>query len=98
MHMPVYVVLYNLTEQGRKSIKNLADRMDEAKTRAQSHGISVLGNYVTMGQYDLVSIIEAPSDEAIARGAAAIMESGNVTSTSMRAFTAEEWRQINQGS
>ena len=35
---------------------------------------------------------------AIARGAAAIMENGNVTSTSMRAFTSEEWRQINKGS
>ena len=95
--MPVYVVLYNLTEQGRKSIRNLSDRMDEAQARASQHGIKVLGSYVTMGQYDLMTIIEAPSDEAIARGIAAISEGGNVTSTSMRAFTSEEWRRINQG-
>ncbi len=96
--MPVYVVLYHLTEQGRKTIRNLADRMDEASARAQSQGIKVLGSYVTMGPYDVVTIVEAPSDEAIARGAAAILERGNVTSMTMRAFTAAEWRQITQGS
>ena len=92
--MAVYVILYNLTEQGRKNIKSLADSMDEASQRAQSQGLRVLGNYVTMGQHDVVTIIEAPDDETVARGAAAIMERGNVTSITMRAFTPAEWRKI----
>ena len=92
--MAVYVILYNLTEQGRKNIKSLADSMDEASQRAQSQGLRVLGNYVTMGQHDVVTIIEAPDDETVARGAAAIMERGNVTSITMRAFTPTEWRKI----
>ncbi len=96
--MAVYVILYNLTEKGRGSIKNLADRMDEAAARATSQGLKVLGNYVTMGQHDLVTIIEAPDDETVARGAAAILERGNVTSITMRAFTANEWRAISTGS
>ena len=95
--MAVYVVLYNLTEQGRKSIKNLADRMDEAAERATSQGVKVLGNYVTMGQYDVVTIIEAADDATVARGAAAILERGNVTSVTMRAFTSSEWRTISGG-
>ena len=95
--MPTYVVLYNLTEQGRKDITSLADRMDEAQSRAESQGIRILGNYVTMGLYDVVTIVEAPSDEAIARGAAAILERGNVSSITMRAFTTTEWRQATGG-
>jgi uncharacterized protein with GYD domain len=95
--MAIYVVLYNLTEHGRKNIKNLADRMDEAAQRATSQGIKVVGSYVTMGQYDLVTIVEAPDDETVARGAASILEKGNVTSLTMRAFTANEWRAISKG-
>ncbi len=94
--MPTYIVLYNLTEKGRSDIKNLADRMDSAKARGDETGIRVVGSYVTMGPYDLVTIIDAPSDEAIARGMAAIIERGNVTSLTMRAFTSEEWRQATQ--
>jgi uncharacterized protein with GYD domain len=94
--MPTYVVLYNLTEQGRKDIKSLADRMDEAKTRAESQGIHIAGNYVTMGLYDVITIVEAPNEEAMARGAAAILEAGNVSSITMRAFTTDEWRRASQ--
>ena len=91
--MPTYVVLYNLTEQGRKDIQSLADRMDDAKARAAEAGITVVGSYVTMGPYDLVTIVDAPNDAAVARGAAAILERGNVTSLTMRAFTTTEWRE-----
>lgn len=91
--MATYVVLYTLTEKGRNDIKNLADNMDEAKQRAQSQGIKILGSYVTMGAYDVVTIVEAPDDAAMARGAAAILERGNVTSVTMRAFDTAEWRQ-----
>lgn len=92
--MPTYIVLYNLTEQGRKEIKSLADRMDQSRTRAETTGVRVIGNYVTMGLYDLVAIVEAPDDGAIARGAAAILEGGAVSSITMRAFTSDEWRSV----
>jgi len=96
MQMPTYVVLYNFTDKGQNNIKTLADRMDEAKTQAEAHGIRVVGSYVTMGLYDVVVIVEAPNDEAVARGAAAILEVGNFRSITMRAFSTAEWRQATQ--
>ena len=95
--MPTYVVLYNLTEKGRKDIHTIADRMDQARTRAESTGVHVIANYVTMGIYDIVTIVEAPNDETIARGSAAILEAGNVSSVTMRAFSTEEWRRATKG-
>lgn len=95
--MPTYVVLYNLTEQGRKDIESLADKMDQARARVETTGVKVVGSYVTMGLYDLVSIVEAPNDETVARGAAAILERGNVSSITLRAFTADEWRRATKG-
>jgi uncharacterized protein with GYD domain len=90
--VPTYVILYTLTEQGRRAINDLADRMDQARARVETTGVKVIANYVTMGAYDLVTIVDAPDDDTIARGAAAILERGNVSSVTMRAFSADEWR------
>ena len=95
--MPTYVSLYKLTEQGRQNIKTLADRMDQAKSEADQRGFKILGQYVTMGEYDLVTVVEAPDDIAAARAAAGILARGNVTSATMRAFTPEEFRQATEG-
>jgi uncharacterized protein with GYD domain len=94
--MPVYVGLYKFTEEGRRSVKTFADRLDAAKSAAQGLGIKVLGQYVTMGEYDAVTIVEAPDDETVARAAAQILARGQTQSVTMRAFTPEEFRKITQ--
>jgi uncharacterized protein with GYD domain len=47
-----------------------------------------------MGQYDIVTIWEAPNDEAIAKVMLAIGSLGNVTTETLRAFTEDEFRKI----
>ena len=44
----------------------------------------------TQGPYDLVSIIEAPSEEAMMGAMANVVAAGNVSSTTMRAFDDKE--------
>ncbi len=50
--------------------------------------------YLTMGGYDLVVTVEAPNDDAVAKFALAIGSIGNVRSTTLKAFTEEEYRGI----
>jgi uncharacterized protein with GYD domain len=92
--MPIYVGLYKFTEQGRRDIKTTSDRVELVKGMVEKMGVKVLGQYITMGEYDLVTIAEAPDDEAIARVAALVLARGNVTTTTMRAFTPEEFRKV----
>ena len=47
-----------------------------------------------MGAYDLVAVVEAPSDEAVAKVALALGSKGNVKTTTLRAFTEAEFRDI----
>jgi uncharacterized protein with GYD domain len=49
---------------------------------------------MTMGQYDMVAITEAPDEETLATVMLAIGSAGGVRSETMRAFTEDEYRKI----
>ena len=92
--MPTYVVLYRFTAQGRKSVKESVRRAAEIRKQNEALGFKVLGHYWTQGRYDLVAVVDAPSEEAMVAGLFKIAEAGNVASESMRAFTTEEMQRI----
>ena len=88
--MPVYVTLIKWTEQGRQKTKDLAARYADGQQRIKGAGGKELGTYVTMGQYDMVSLVDAPNDEAMAKLALEIAGRGNAVTETMRAFTMDE--------
>ena len=92
--MPNYIVLYRFTEQGRKSVRDTVKRAAEIRKQNEARGFKVLGHYWTQGRYDLVAVVDAPSEEAMVAGLFGIAETGNVASESMRAFTAEEMQRF----
>jgi uncharacterized protein with GYD domain len=92
--MPLYIGLYKLTDQGIKNIKEAPERAKQGFKAFEEMGGKVLGFYLTMGEYDYVSIGEAPSDEAIATFVLALGALGNVRTTTLKAFTTEEFAEI----
>ncbi|MGH2785527.1 MAG: GYD domain-containing protein [Actinomycetota bacterium] len=88
--MPVYVTLVRWTDLGRTKAKDLPARYADAQQRIKGAGGSEIGTYVTMGQYDMVSLVEAPNDEAMAKIALDIAGRGNAITETMRAFTMQE--------
>jgi len=92
--MPTYVTLYRFTEQGRKKIKETVKRAAEVRKQNEARGFKILGHYWTQGRYDLVSVVDAPSDEAMVAGLFSIAEAGNVSSETMRAFSDGEMQRI----
>lgn len=92
--MPTYITLYNYTEQGIKNLKTAPARIKASIKSAEAAGGKVLGVYLTMGQYDLVAISEAPNDEAIAATLLAQGIQGNVRSTTLKAFSVEQFAEI----
>ena len=89
--MPTYILLMKLTDQGVKTIKDAPKRVEEGIKGFEAMGGKMLGFYLTMGEYDYVSIGEAPSDEAAVTFALALGSKGNVRTTSLKAFTKEEF-------
>lgn len=89
--MPTYIGLYKLTNQGIKAIKDAPGRVEAAIKAAEKMGGKVIGIYAVMGKYDYVTIGEFPSDEVATTYAMAIGSLGNVKTTTLRAYTKEEF-------
>ena len=92
--MPRYVVLYRFTDAGRKQLKETVHRASEIRELNEAAGFEVLAHYWTQGHYDLVTVVDAPSEEAMMNGLFSIAEAGNVSSETLRAFTDEEMQRI----
>ena len=85
----MYVVLGKFTEQAVQDIRNLRQSVAENMRRGEQLGIKVHGWYLTMGQYDVVVVVEAPDDETMTAQALGVSQSGRRTET-LRAFPLEE--------
>ena len=92
--MATYVTLIKWTDQGRKEVGSLPDRIDAVTKRVEQAGGTVVGNFVTMGRFDQVAITEAPDDETVAKLALAIAGRGNATTETLRGFTSDELRKL----
>jgi uncharacterized protein with GYD domain len=92
--MPTYISLIKLTHQGVTSIKEGPGRLAAGKDTLKGFGSELKAFYLTMGQYDIVTVSEAPDDTAACKVALAIGAAGNVTTETLRAFTEEEYRDI----
>jgi uncharacterized protein with GYD domain len=92
--MPTYISLIKMTHQGVTSIKEGPSRLEAGKETLKAFGSELKAFYLTLGQYDLVTISEASDDMAAAKVALAIGAAGNVTTETLRAFTEDEYREI----
>jgi uncharacterized protein with GYD domain len=88
--MATYVILANFTEQGITNIKDTVDRGEKFKALVGQLGGSVNTLLWTMGRYDIVSVIEAPSDEVASAIVLKVSMLGNVRGETLRAFTADD--------
>lgn len=92
--MPTYILLINYTQQGIENIKAGPGRLEVAKEAAKAMGGEIKGFYLTMGRYDLVALVEAPNDEAVAKLVLAFGSGGAIRTETLRAFTEDEYRQL----
>lgn len=88
--MATYISLCNFTDQGIRSIKDSTKRADAVQAAAAKFGAKMTQLYWTLGQYDLVAVIEAPDDASVAAFGLAIGSAGNVRIETLRAFNEDE--------
>jgi uncharacterized protein with GYD domain len=92
--MPRYIQLYNWTDQGVRNAKDAPNRIRQATQMLERLGGKLIDLSFTMGQYDLVGVLEAPSDEVITRFALTLAGAGNVRTTTLKAYTLDEFEQL----
>ena len=88
--MPTYVVLGKYTEQGGRNVNDAVNRANLIEQRLQQVGGRLVSWHMTLGEYDLVTTIEVPSDEVLLQLALEVAKVGNVRTTTLKAFTRDE--------
>lgn len=91
--MATFITLLNFTDQGIKNVKDSPDRYEAFKAIAEKLGVTVKNIYYTVGQYDLVLVVEG-DDEAATAALLKAGSLGNVRTQTLRAFSVEEMRKI----
>jgi uncharacterized protein with GYD domain len=89
--MPIYILFSILTDEGRRTVKERPERIQEVNREIETLGAKVMAQYVVLGPYDFVNIVEAPDNQTIARAAMELGSRGTVQITSMAAIPVMEF-------
>jgi uncharacterized protein with GYD domain len=89
--MAHFIILWKFTEQGIRTVKDSPKRSETFKNSIEKAGGKLVDTYFTLGQYDGVSIVEAPDDATIMSSLLSFRsQHGSSTTMTLKAFTAEE--------
>jgi uncharacterized protein with GYD domain len=83
-------MLTNLTADGVRTLKNNPTRVSEVNREVEQLGAKVLQQWATLGQYDFISIVEAPDDATMAKVSVELASRGTMSSCTLSAIPAEE--------
>ena len=89
-----YIMLINWTEQGIRDVKSSPKRLDAARKLLGEMGGTMKAFYLTMGEFDMVVVAEAPDDAVAARFAMMLGQAGNVRTRTLKAFPELAYREI----
>jgi uncharacterized protein with GYD domain len=92
--MATYVVLANFTDQGIRNAKDSPKRADAFKEMAKTFGVTVKELVWTQGRYDVVTILEAPDEQAAMSLSLSLSALGNVRTETLRAYSAADITKI----
>jgi uncharacterized protein with GYD domain len=88
--MATFIQLACFTEQGIRNIRNLRTMIDETHQVMEAHGIRLAGGWITLGEYDVIELIEAPDAKTAAKVSALIAARGNFRTTTLTAIALGE--------
>jgi uncharacterized protein with GYD domain len=92
--MPTYVSLIHWTDQGIKNFKDTTSRAADFVKLTESSGGRVRELLWTVGEYDIVSVVDFPDDETATAALLRVGSLGSIRSNTMRAFSADEMTTI----
>jgi uncharacterized protein with GYD domain len=89
--MALYIMMTNLTDEGRKTVKSNPQRIKEVNKEVEAMGVKILAQYVVLGQYDFINILEAPNNETIAKVASELGSRGTLITNTLAALTLDNF-------
>ena len=89
--MAIYVMLTNLTHEGRKTIKQNPQRIKEVNKEVEAMGVKILAQYALLGPYDFINILDAPDNMTVAKVATELGSRGTLQTFTMATLSIDEF-------
>jgi uncharacterized protein with GYD domain len=89
--MSLYIMMSTLTDEGRKTVKSNPQRIKEVNKEVEAMGVKILAQYVVLGQYDFINILEAPNIETVAKVALELGSRGTLQTNTLAALTLDNF-------
>ncbi len=83
-------MLSKLTDEGRKTLKNQPSRILEVNKEVEEMGGKILAQYVMLGEYDFINIIETMGNTSISKIAFELSSRGTLQTTTYAAIKVED--------
>ncbi|APE94895.1 GYD domain-containing protein [Halodesulfurarchaeum formicicum] len=94
--MPTYIRLTNLTADGFAEIEQSASRTEQMKAMAEEMGGEIRDVFLTMGDFDFVTIAEFPNDQMYTQFALRFAEKGVADTETLKAIDEPEYLDLVQ--
>jgi uncharacterized protein with GYD domain len=89
--VPTYIMLTRLTSDGVKTIKDNPSRVQEVNKEVEQLGVKVVSQWATLGEYDFITVVDAPDEKAMAKLSIEMGSRGSVMNETLTAIDAEEF-------
>jgi uncharacterized protein with GYD domain len=88
--MPTYVSLVRWTDQGIRNYRESVQRAEAFRNAVSQSGGQVRELLWTLGEYDIVTVMDAPDDESAMALLLQTASLGNIRTQTMRAMSPDE--------
>ena len=95
--MPSYVLLNKLSPAGFETLHKNPDRLDAVQAEIEKMGCKVVAQYALLGEYDFLTIIEAPDNETVAHMSVDQNSRGTSTRVTIPAIPVEAFKATLKG-
>jgi uncharacterized protein with GYD domain len=94
--MPEFVRLHRLTSTGAAELGDFKKSLEEFRELQEKMGVKLIASYACLGDYDFVSIINAPDDETAFELSARLGRRGNISTVTMKAMPIERFADMTE--
>ena len=91
--MPTFVMLTNLTAEGVQTLKNNPSRVQEVNKEVEQLGVTVKEQWAVLGQFDFITIVEAPDEVTMAKVSVELGSRGTMSTQTLAAIPAGDLAQ-----
>jgi uncharacterized protein with GYD domain len=88
--MPTFIMLTNLSAEGVQTLKNNPGRVQEVNKEVEQLGVKVVDQWAVLGQYDFITVVDAPDAKTMAKVSVELGSRGTMTSQTLAAIEVDE--------